>query len=596
MIRSLRWRMLVSSLVLVTGITIASSVVLGNRARSTAADELEMGVTLQARAIAEAAAYALHSDTPVASITAVVESLGDGRSVTVVDTSGDVIFASNVVAASTADGLEVQRSLEGHIAGMSRDDPSTGVPLIHVAAPITVEGLVVGGVRVSSGTDSLPAAFWGAVRPTIIIGASALAALVAFSVLFTGNLTRALSSFARVATRLAAGRLHERAEVPHISEADPLAHAINDMAIALESQVQASYQERDTFGAVIDSMTDALIMVDVAGQVAVANPAALSTFGISPGEAIHNRLMQVVRDYEIARLVSAAISDGRQHAAQISYGQDRRPLEVSATPMERHGGVAVLLITRDLSELYRLERVRREFVANVSHELRTPLASVKASVETLQGAAANDPAATAEFLEHVNTEVDQMSSLVQELLDLATLEAGKAQLAPAPTDMTPLINSAADRVRPRASRQGISIEVDVPASLPVVLADRPAVDRVMQNLLDNALKFTPPDGHIDVTARASEEAVEVSVADTGEGILPEHLPHVFERFYKTDPSRSTVGTGLGLALVKHTVQALGGTIEARSQPGEGSVFLFTLPKANGRFADSRPGTTSLNSP
>ena len=248
--------------------------------------------------------------------------------------------------------------------------------------------------------------------------------------------------------------------------------------------------------------------------------------------------MQVVRDYEIARLVSAAISDGRQHAAQISYGQDRRPLEVSATPMERHGGVAVLLITRDLSELYRLERVRREFVANVSHELRTPLASVKASVETLQGAAANDPAATAEFLEHVNTEVDQMSSLVQELLDLATLEAGKAQLAPAPTDMTPLINSAADRVRPRASRQGISIEVDVPASLPVVLADRPAVDRVMQNLLDNALKFTPPDGHIDVTARASEEAVEVSVSDTGEGILPEHLPHVFERFYKTDPSRS----------------------------------------------------------
>ena len=118
----------------------------------------------------------------------------------------------------------------------------------------------------------------------------------------------------------------------------------------------------------------------------------------------------------------------------------------------------------------------------------------------------------------------------------------------------------------------------------------------MQNLLDNALKFTPPDGHIDVTARASEEAVEVSVSDTGEGILPEHLPHVFERFYKTDPSRSTVGTGLGLALVKHTVQALGGTIEARSQPGEGSVFLFTLPKANGRFADSRPGTTSLNSP
>ena len=118
----------------------------------------------------------------------------------------------------------------------------------------------------------------------------------------------------------------------------------------------------------------------------------------------------------------------------------------------------------------------------------------------------------------------------------------------------------------------------------------------MQNLLDNALKFTPADGHVDVTARALEETVEVSVADTGEGILPEHLPHVFERFCKADPSRSTVGTGLGLALVKHTVQALGGTIEAQSQPGEGSTFRFTLPTANGRFDDSSPGSTSLNSP
>ena len=405
MLRSLRWRMLLSSLVLVAAITIATSVVLGARARGQAADELDARAAVQVHGLAETARGVIEGRLgPGRLDAAAAVVLGAGETVTVVDTAGEVRYASDEVGLTTGDALEIQAAFHGGTERMNRNDPVTGEPRLHVAAPVVADGGVIGVVRVTVGEENLGAAYWGAVRPVVIVGAVALAALVVFSLLFTGNLQRALAAFTGVARRLAAGELYQRAETPHISEADPLAVAINEMATALENQVRTSYHERDTFGAVIDGMNDALLMVDEAGTIAVANPAALAVFGVSAEEAIGQRLMQVVRDYEVARLVSEARADGRHHSGQISYGHDLRPLEVSATPMVRRGGAAVLIIARDLSELRRLERVRREFVANVSHELRTPLASIKASVETLQDAASDDPAAADEFLRLIHGE------------------------------------------------------------------------------------------------------------------------------------------------------------------------------------------------
>ncbi len=582
MLRSLRWRMLLSSLVLVAAITIATSVIVGGRARDQAGDALDARAVAQAHGLAATARGLIEGSLGAERLDAAAAAvLEPGEAVTVVDAAGEVRYASDEVGRTTGDALEIQDAFAGGTERMNRNDPFTGESRLHVAAPVVDDGVVVGVVRVTVGRESLGEAYWGAVRPVLIVGAVALAALVVFSLLFTGNLQRALAAFTGVARRLAAGELYQRAETPHISEADPLAVAINEMATALENQVRTSYHERDTFGAVIDGMNDALLMVDEAGTIAVANPAALAVFGVSADEAIGQRLMQVVRDYEVARLVSDALADGRHHAGQISYGHDLRPLEVSATPMVRRGGAAVLIIARDLSEIRRLERVRREFVANVSHELRTPLASIKASVETLQDAASDDPAAADEFLRLIHGEVDQMTVLVQELLDLATLEAGKAEFASAPMSIAELVETAADRVRPRAASKQIDLDVALPADLPDVVADRAAVHRVMQNLFDNALKFTPKDGCVTVRARTEGGAVEVSVADSGDGILPEHLPHIFERFFKADTSRASSGTGLGLALAKHTVQALGGSIKAESEPGGGATFRFTLPISNG---------------
>ena len=223
--------------------------------------------------------------------------------------------------------------------------------------------------------------------------------------------------------------------------------------------------------------------------------------------------------------------------------------------------------------------MRREFVANVSHELRTPLASIKAATEVLQGGAMMKKAMADEFLGRVNAEVDNLTQLIQRLTDLSSVESGKAGLVMEPLDIGQAVGGVVDRLRPQAERQEISLDMEFPPDVPKVHADPVAVDEVLLNLVGNAIKYTPLQGSIRVTARLSEEMVEVTVEDTGEGVHPDHLPHIFERFYKADRSRASEGLGLGLALARHLVQAHGGRIWAESTLGKGSAFHFTVPQA-----------------
>jgi two-component system phosphate regulon sensor histidine kinase PhoR len=235
------------------------------------------------------------------------------------------------------------------------------------------------------------------------------------------------------------------------------------------------------------------------------------------------------------------------------------------------------VVLRDVTELRRLESVRREFVANVSHELRTPLASIRAVVETLEAGAADDPAVAGEFLRRIIGEVDHLVGLVDELLDLARLETGRAVLEAEVCDPVDLLTRAAERLRPQVERAGLVLRVEVPPDLPRVRVDRGRIEQVLINLVHNAVKFTPAGGEIVARAEVADGMVEVSVRDTGVGITAEELPRIFERFYKSDTARRSPGSGLGLAIAKHIVQAHGGTIRAESTPGHGATFSFTMP-------------------
>jgi two-component system phosphate regulon sensor histidine kinase PhoR len=236
-----------------------------------------------------------------------------------------------------------------------------------------------------------------------------------------------------------------------------------------------------------------------------------------------------------------------------------------------------VLVLRDLTELRRLESVRRDFVANVSHELRTPLTSIRALVETLEAGAINDPKVSGDFLHRIVSEVERLTALVDELLDLARLESGRMSLQLARESPEDLVVQAASRLSTQMERAGLTISWDISGDVPAIKSDRERIGQVLLNLIHNAIKFTPSGGSIHVSAARIGSDVEFRVEDTGIGVLPDDIPRLFERFYKTDRARRSVGTGLGLAIAKHIVMAHGGTIWAEHNRPSGTAFIFRLP-------------------
>jgi two-component system phosphate regulon sensor histidine kinase PhoR len=318
-----------------------------------------------------------------------------------------------------------------------------------------------------------------------------------------------------------------------------------------------------------------LLVLDGADRIVLANEAAARGLVVRAADLSGRPLAAVIAAREVQALVAEARERGSGARSLATLGPWERPFQLLAARIEPTG--EVLLVLQDLSDLRRLEAVRRDFLANISHELRTPLASLLALVETLEEGALEDPPAAREFLARMRVEVDGLTRLVQELLDLARLESGRETLAIAPVPVVSLAEGAARRLAAQAERAGLRLVLAVPPDLPPVLADRERIERVLINLLHNAIKFTPPGGQVTISACRAGEWVVVAVADTGVGIAPEDLPRIFERFYKADRSRATSGAGLGLAIARQIVLAHGGRIWAESEPGRGSIFRFTLP-------------------
>ena len=579
MLRSLRGRMLFSFVSLLLVVLVILGFILAGRARREASDALEERLTLEGRALASGLGPLLAQPDPAAGLRSLAKAAqAPGTEVVILGTDGSVLYASGTASVVSIKAPEVREALAGRTGRAVRPNPETGSSELNLAVPILQDGSVVGVVQVVASRRELGEAVEGVVVPIVIVGAVGTGVTLAMVLALTMPLAASLRRVSAVARRLASGYLYERVERPGTPEAEELAEAINQMASGLEQRVRDSFEQRDTLGAVIDTMADALLVTDEHGVVSLVNPAALQLFDAAPAEVIGRSFIEVVRDHEIEEVLHKTLATGHSQSGEVDIGPGLRMLRVVATPIEQRDRPSVLVIVQDLTTIQRLEGMRREFVANLSHELRTPLASIKAAVEALQGGAAEDKALASEFLERVNNEVDELTQLVQRLMDLSRVETGKAALEIKPLDIREVIGEVAERLRPLAEQQGLSVETDYPPRLRKVMADRASVSEVLVNLLGNAIKFTPGGGSIRLSARLSEEMVEIAVEDTGEGIHPDHLPHIFERFYKADRSRSSDGVGLGLAIAKHLIQAQGGRIWAESVLDEGSVFHITLPE------------------
>jgi two-component system phosphate regulon sensor histidine kinase PhoR len=381
------------------------------------------------------------------------------------------------------------------------------------------------------------------------------------------DLKRRVDEYARLA-RIAPERLPT-----DIKQIENLSNAIASLKTAFDLQLLTLKNENVRLSTVLEQLTDGVIIVDASGMIQYANPAAQRLFEIS--DVIGHSVIEVVRNHQLVDAWRRCQQTNEMQSESVELPVRHQFLQLIAIP-DAHASGSLLLV-QDLTRVRRLETVRRDFISNVSHELRTPLASLKALTETLQNGAITDPDAAPRFLGRINTEVDALTQMAQELLDLSRIESGQVELILAPLAPKSLLNSAADRMRMQAERAGLKLSVKCGDDLQNIRADKSRLEQVLVNLIHNAVKFTKPGGEIALEAESIIGGVRFAVRDTGVGIPTESLSRIFERFYRVDRSRTGSGTGLGLSISKHIIEAHGGKIWAESDEGHGSVFYFVIP-------------------
>jgi two-component system, OmpR family, phosphate regulon sensor histidine kinase PhoR len=367
-----------------------------------------------------------------------------------------------------------------------------------------------------------------------------------------------------------------------------LARLLDTVAPQLETRMKRLEQDRQQLRAVLSGMAESVIAIDARRRLLFANASADQLFGLDV-TSVGRIVPELIRSPQVQGAVEATLASPEPYRGEIvltsrevSLRVHARVLAVQGTPLPGSPPPGAVLVFHDVTELRRLERMRQDFVANVSHELKTPLASIKAYTETLLDWALNDENVNTRFLKRIEEQADRLNQLILDLLSLARLESGQEIFEHKPLLLSPVIGSCIESHRGRAEARSLALSLD-PGPLDdetLIMADEEAIRQILDNLIDNAIKYTSEGGSVGVSCRIDGDLVAVEVADTGIGIPRDDLPRVFERFYRVDKARSRElgGTGLGLSIVKHLVQSIGGQVTVNSRVGAGSVFTVQLPR------------------
>ena len=577
---SLRWRLAVPFIGAFLIILALITLVLGFDARNRYVDQLSGDLVEQARAMAIGVGAELDRGASPADIQSFLDLLASQSLTryTAIGPGGVVLADSDSDPATMVNHGERPEVVEALATGQGQDvrhSTTTDEHYMYVAVPIPqIEG---GVLRAAMPMDSV-ATIVRSVWTSFILAALAASVLaIGIAWVLAGRVVRPLEDLRQHAHALAAGDLGARLAEPDVREIAEVSHAFNRMTDELEQFQSAMSEARLRLEAVLSELADGVVITDDVGQVLKMNPAAELLLGTSESTSIGKPFVQVCRDHELAAILKAALNGDDQSEAAVEHGLNRRTLLTTAQIVQDGQDRLGLVVLRDISELRRLETVRRDFVANVSHELRTPLTSIKAMVETLEAGVIDDPRMTMDFLGRIVVETDRLTALVEDLLDLARLEAGRSSLSYERVDVPDLLHSAADRLQTQLDRALLDVRFETGGVQRPVRMDRQRMEQVLVNLIHNAIKFTPPGGTITLRTYQGDEQTTIEIEDTGVGIQPEEQIRLFERFYKSDASRNSAGTGLGLAIVKHIVQSHGGTVSVVSTVDEGSTFRVVLP-------------------
>jgi two-component system, OmpR family, phosphate regulon sensor histidine kinase PhoR len=524
---------------------------------------------------------------------------GSGARVTVVASDGTVLADSDEVPARMANHSGRPEIREAFIAGRGRSSRfsetiHTNLVYLAVREPWGPGPPVV--LRLSEPLGRVNEAMAEVRAPLLTLSLLTLVVGGLSSFLVSRSFSTRVRRLEAFSHRVAAGDFSPAPVANRRDELDDLQVSLNETVLRLSESMSSLAQERNQSAAILSSMSEGVAVVDEEERILYSNPAfrrALQASRAASSEG--RRLVEVTRETEILAMVQEVLGKGERMEAEIATaGLKPRHFLVRAAPVgdvERAGAVLVVL---DITEIRRLERVRRDFVANVSHELRTPLTAIQGFAETLLRGALEEPENNRRFVEIIRDHAARLARLTEDLLKLSRIEAGKLEIELRPISVRVVIDACADTVRLKVNekRQTLTVLVDEPS--PVAMADSHALADVLRNLLDNAIQYTPDDGNIEIRVSAAADEVWIAVRDDGIGIPSTSHDRIFERFYRVDAARSRKvgGTGLGLSISRHLVEAMGGRIKLESQLGKGSTFTVCLPLERRKETEGHQGVTA----
>jgi len=579
--RSIKWRFIVPFVLIILAVVTVLLVLYTRQYRNLYYEDTRATLTSEANLLASEIALLPREASDPQALTDLVQRFSDNLNarVTVIQPDGKVIAESDATAEMMVNHLnrpEVQEVVAGGIGYNVRYSTTFKTEMIYVAVAQLSNGELANIIRLAKPLEIVNARLEMIRRAILLSGLAAilLATLVTFFA--AKRTTRPIVELTEAAKRITSGDYSNIPEPGADNEINDLTRAFSKMAIQIQDQISTISGQNANLETIVDRLMDGLIIVRRDGKIDLINRTARLMFGVDAPEGKSADFVKTLQQYQLVELWQKTVNDKKDQNMYIELKNQGKYLLGMSTFLGTVQEGTVLILLQDRTKNRDLEEMRQTFVSNVSHELRTPLTTMKALSETLQQCVRKDPDSAERFITLMDVEIDKLTQMVLELLELSRIESGRVEMVMINKDVADLLYGPVERMRMQADRAGLDLQMVVPEGLPQIKVDAERMERVLINIIHNAIKYTRPGGLITVSAEQAEDEIIIRVKDTGEGIDEKDLPRIFERFYKTDQARASGGTGLGLAIAKHIVEAHQGRIWVESQKGFGSVFSIAV--------------------
>lgn len=585
MVNTFKWRLALSYMALILVFVLVGGLLGIRYFESFHMDSLRQNMISQGQLIGELLeGHNFASPSPEMADVARRASRDTQARITLVALDGAVLADSQEDGASISNLRqlpEIQEALRGTPFFITRFNPDLGADMLYSAVPVIRDSQVQGVVRMTmplNGVKSMLYQYWWVIF--ILIGLAGILALMV-SLRFVNRMTTPLSDMTEVARSMAGGDLKRRVRYNREDEIGILASAMNTMATSLDEKISEISEVKSRLETVLENTVNGIILISTSDQILFINPAARKLLGVEEMDVAGKRQIEVTHSFALTQCVDQVIETRKPIQKEfVLHSIGDKTVQTNIVPIENASGLqGILVVVNDITELKKLETIRKDFVANVSHELKTPIAAISGFAETLMVENSDNPTAQ-EFSRIIYDEALRLTRLVGSLLELSRIESVDPNLKLEEFDIRDCVASSLERFDLQLAEKVISVQTDVPEDPVLVKADWDRITQVMINLLDNAINYSQEGGTIEVSVENRPHDILVQVADHGSGIPRHETSRIFERFYRVDKARTRKGggSGLGLSIAKHIIEVHGGYVDVRSRVGKGSTFFFTLPK------------------